>query len=132
MARYPSTVMVSVVCPWDDDERLDETVFRREIQHALGAGFSRIYVFGTAGEGYAVIASKGGAPQHPGWYRNLLANPDVEVQVGTTKTKARARTATGPERAKLWQEALKFWPPYADYQTKTEREIPVVVLDPVR
>jgi proline iminopeptidase len=56
----------------------------------------------------------------------------VEVQVGTKKTKARARTASGAERAKLWQEALKFWPPYADYQTKTEREIPVVVLDPVR
>jgi deazaflavin-dependent oxidoreductase (nitroreductase family) len=81
---------------------------------------------------YIVVASKGGAPQHPGWYRNLLANPEVEVQVGTTKMKARARTATGAERAKLWQEALKFWPPYADYQKKTEREIPVVVLDPVR
>ena len=81
---------------------------------------------------YIVVASKGGAPQHPGWYRNLLANPEVEVQVGTAKMTARARTATGAERAKLWQEALKFWPPYADYQKKTEREIPVVVLDPVR
>ena len=81
---------------------------------------------------HVIVASKGGAPQHPGWYRNLLANPEVEVQVGTKKVKARARTATGAERAKLWQEALKFWPPYADYQKKTEREIPVVVLDPVR
>ena len=54
------------------------------------------------------------------------------MQVGTKKLKARARTATGAERARLWQEALKFWPPYADYQQKTEREIPVVVLDPVR
>ena len=79
-----------------------------------------------------VVASKGGAPQHPGWYRNLLANPDVEVQVVTAKMKARARTATGEERARLWEKALKFWPPYADYQRKTEREIPVVVLDPVR
>ena len=87
--------------------------------------------YGETGEGrYFVVASKGGAPQHPGWYRNLLANPEVEVQVGTKKMKARARTATGAERAKLWQEALKFWPPYADYQKKTEREIPVVVLDP--
>ena len=81
---------------------------------------------------YIVVASKGGAPQHPGWYRNILANPEVEVQVGTAKMKARARTATGEERARLWQEALEFWPPYADYQKKTEREIPVVVLDPVR
>ena len=88
--------------------------------------------YGKAGDGYIVVASKGGAPQHPGWYRNLLANPEVEVQVGTAKMSARARTATGEERTRLWKTALQFWPPYADYQKKTEREIPVVVLDPVR
>jgi deazaflavin-dependent oxidoreductase (nitroreductase family) len=89
--------------------------------------------YGETGNGsYIVVASKGGAPTHPGWYRNLLANPEAEVQVGTAKVKVRARTATGAERARLWQDALKFWPPYADYQQKTEREIPVVVLDPVR
>jgi proline iminopeptidase len=87
--------------------------------------------YGKAGDGYFVIASKGGAPHHPGWYRNILANPDVDVQVGTAKMKARARTATGEERAQLWKEALAFWPPYAYYQGKTAREIPVVVLDPV-
>jgi proline iminopeptidase len=83
------------------------------------------------GGSYLVIASKGGAPKHPNWYLNLVANPEVEVQVGTRKVKARARTVTGPERAKLWEKALEFWPPYADYQTKTDREIPVVLLDPV-
>jgi len=89
--------------------------------------------YGETGDGsYIVVASKGGARQHPGWYRNLPANPEGEVQVGTKKVKARARTATGEERTRLWQEALKFWPPYADYQQKTEREIPVVVLDPIR
>jgi proline iminopeptidase len=88
--------------------------------------------YGRTGDSYIVVASKGGAPQHPGWYRNLLAHPDVEVQVGTQKLKARARTATGEERTRLWQTALTFWPPYADYQKKTEREIPVVVLDPVK
>jgi deazaflavin-dependent oxidoreductase (nitroreductase family) len=88
--------------------------------------------YGKTGDSYVVVASKGGAPQHPGWYRNLLANPEVDLQVGTEKFKARARTATGEERTRLWQVALKFWPPYADYQQKTEREIPVVVLDPVR
>jgi deazaflavin-dependent oxidoreductase (nitroreductase family) len=87
--------------------------------------------YGTDGGSYFVIASKGGAPQHPGWYRNILANPDVEVQVGTKKVKARARTAEGEERLRLWKKALEFWPPYADYQLKTERQIPVVVLDPV-
>ena len=87
--------------------------------------------YGTDGDSYFVVASKGGAPEHPGWYRNILANADVEVQVGTKKVKARARTAEGEERARLWEKALEFWPPYADYKLKTEREIPVVVLDPI-
>ncbi len=85
--------------------------------------------YGKTGDSYFVIASKGGAPQHPAWYRNLLSNPEAEVQVGTAQMKVRARTTTGEERRGLWQEAVKFWPPYADYQRKTEREIPVVVLD---
>lgn len=88
--------------------------------------------YGKSGDSYFVIASKGGAPQHPGWYKNLLADPEVEVQVGTKKMEARARTATGEERTRLWAKALEFWPPYADYQKKTAREIPVVVLEPVR
>ena len=87
--------------------------------------------YGKVGDRYLIVASKGGAPEHPGWYRNILANPEVEVQAGTLKTKARARTVSGAERARLWEQALEFWPPYADYQTKTEREIPVVVLDPI-
>ena len=69
---------------------------------------------GKTGNSYIVVASKDGAPQHPGWSRNILANPEVEVQVGTAKMKARARTAA------------------ADYQKKTEGEIPVLVPDPVR
>jgi len=88
--------------------------------------------YGAAGKGYFVVASKGGAPEHPGWYRNLQVHPDVELQVGTKKMKARARTVSGAERAKLWDEAVKFWPPYVEYQQKTGgREIPVVMLDPV-
>jgi proline iminopeptidase len=89
--------------------------------------------YGDTGDGgYIIVASKGGAPKHPQWYLNLQADPEVEVQVGPKKLKARARTVTGAERARLWQEALKFWPPYADYAQKTEREIPVVVLEPVQ
>jgi deazaflavin-dependent oxidoreductase (nitroreductase family) len=87
--------------------------------------------YGQDGNSYIIVASKGGAPEHPGWYRNILANPELDVQVGTKKLKVRARTASGEERARLWQKALEFWPPYADYQQKTQREIPVVVLDPV-
>jgi proline iminopeptidase len=87
--------------------------------------------YGRAGDGYFVIASKGGAPQHPGWYQNILANPEVDIQVGTEKMRARARTATGAERARLWEQAVAFWPPYAEYQHNAgAREIPVVVLDP--
>jgi proline iminopeptidase len=87
--------------------------------------------YGRAGNSYFVIASKGGAPEHPGWYRNILANPDVVIQVGTETMKAHARTATGEERARLWQQAVEFFPPYADYRIKAgDREIPVVVLDP--
>jgi deazaflavin-dependent oxidoreductase (nitroreductase family) len=88
--------------------------------------------YGSEDSSYFVIASKGGAPQHPGWYRNLLANPEADVQVGTKKIRARARTATGEERARLWEKAVEIWPPFADYQVKaTGREIPVVVLDPI-
>ena len=88
--------------------------------------------YGRAGDSYYIVASKGGAPEHPGWYRNILANPEVEIQVGTAKMRARARTAQGEERARLWKDAAVFWPPYNDYQKKAgDREIPVVVLDPV-
>ena len=87
--------------------------------------------YGEEGNSVIIVASKGGAPEHPGWYKNLVANPEVDVQVGTKKFKATARTVTGPARAALWEKALKFWPPYADYAKKTEREIPVVLLDPI-
>ena len=88
--------------------------------------------YGETGGSFFVIASKGGAPEHPGWYRNLRAIPAVEVQVGTRKLHATARTASGAERAALWDKAVAIWPPFADYQRKAvDREIPVVVLDPV-
>jgi deazaflavin-dependent oxidoreductase (nitroreductase family) len=96
-----------------------------------GDRFAFPLFYGVDGGSYFVVASKGGAPEHPGWYRNILANADVELQVGTKKVKARARTATDEERTRLWEKALEFWPPYSDYQLKTERQIPVVVLDPI-
>ena len=87
--------------------------------------------YGQEGGSYFVIASKGGAPEHPGWYRNILGDADVGIQVGTKTMRAKARTATGEERARLWAKAVEIFPPYADYKIKAEgREIPVVVLDP--
>ncbi len=85
-------------------------------------------IFGRSGADYVVVASKGGAPQHPAWYLNLQANPDVQVQVKADKFKARAVTASSAERAKLWPQMVGIYGPYADYQKKTEREIPVVIL----
>jgi proline iminopeptidase len=76
-----------------------------------------------------VVASKGGAPKHPGWYRNLVKQPQVEVQMLDEVFPAHARTATGEERQRLWELAACQWPPYDEYQTRTEREIPVVVLE---
>ena len=89
--------------------------------------------YGESGGSYFVIASKGGAVDHPGWYKNMLVHPDVEIQVGTRKMKARARTVpAGAERDKLWKQAVAFFAPYAEYQKKAgDREIPVVMLDPV-
>jgi deazaflavin-dependent oxidoreductase (nitroreductase family) len=78
---------------------------------------------------YVIVASKGGAPEHPGWYLNLVANPEVELQVKDEVFPARARTAEGEERERLWQLVNRQWPDYDSYQTQTDREIPVVVLE---
>lgn len=77
---------------------------------------------------YVIVASKGGAPANPGWYLNLEANPEVRVQVKADTFTAQARTAKGPERDELWSKMAAVWPDYDDYQKKTDREIPVVVL----
>lgn len=89
-------------------------------------------IYGEAGKSYVVIASKGGMPTHPVWFRNLEAEPRCELMVGAKKLTARARVAEGAEREKLWQQLVAIYPPYAEYQTRaTTRTIPVVVLDPV-
>ena len=80
---------------------------------------------------YAVVASLGGAPRHPKWYWNLLAHPHVELQDGPEKRDYLAREVTGDEKVLWWERAVAAYPPYADYQEKTAREIPVFVLDPL-
>jgi deazaflavin-dependent oxidoreductase (nitroreductase family) len=85
-------------------------------------------IFGRSGSDYVVVASKGGAPTHPAWYLNLAANPDVEVQVKADKFKARAHAAQGDERAGLWRRMVEIYGPYEQYQQRTDRQIPVVVL----
>lgn len=81
-------------------------------------------------ERVVLVASKGGDERHPEWYRNLVADPDVELTAAGTTRPMRARTATAAERAELWPRVVEAYPGYGDYQRRTEREIPVVVLTP--
>jgi deazaflavin-dependent oxidoreductase (nitroreductase family) len=85
-------------------------------------------IYGRSGDDYVVVASKGGADEPPGWYVNLKADPDVEVQVLDEVFQARARDATPDEKPALWEQMVGEWPDYEDYQRSTDREIPVVLL----
>jgi deazaflavin-dependent oxidoreductase (nitroreductase family) len=87
-------------------------------------------IFGQDGEDHLLVASKGGAPEHPGWYLNLQANPEAVIQVKGDVIPVTARTASAEEKARLWPIMLEQWPNYDEYQTKTDRDIPVVVLSP--
>lgn len=86
-------------------------------------------IYGRDGDRYVVVASRGGADHHPQWYLNLVADPEVRVQAGATRFAARARSASPEEKARLWPVMTRVWPPYADYQTRTSRDIPVVILE---
>ncbi|MGK5676095.1 nitroreductase family deazaflavin-dependent oxidoreductase [Micromonospora sp. URMC 106] len=88
-------------------------------------------IYGRDGDAYLVVASQGGDPRHPAWYLNLLDEPLVEVQVGAERFTARARTATAEEKPRMWSTMAAIWPAYDDYQAKTDRQIPVVVLERV-
>lgn len=79
---------------------------------------------------YAVVASKGGAPEHPTWYHNIVAHPEIVLQDGTEAKEYTAREVDGAERAQWWERAVAAFPNYAEYQEKTERQIPLFVLDP--
>jgi proline iminopeptidase len=86
-------------------------------------------IYAEDGDRYVIVASKGGAPEHPGWYENLTKTPEVELQVRDEVFPARARTAEGEERDRLWRKANEVWSHYDEYAEKTDREIPVVVLE---
>ncbi len=87
-------------------------------------------IFAQDGDDYLVVASMGGAPMHPQWYLNLQANAEAEVQIKGDHIPVIARTATADEKPRLWQLMVDAWPNYDTYQTRTERDIPVVVLSP--
>jgi deazaflavin-dependent oxidoreductase (nitroreductase family) len=87
-------------------------------------------IYGRDGDNYVVVASYGGKPDHPLWYLNLRADPDVTVQVGPDVFRAKATEATGAERERLWRLMVGVFPTYESYQNKTDRVIPVVVIEP--
>jgi deazaflavin-dependent oxidoreductase (nitroreductase family) len=101
--------------------------------HHKGAktGIERVnpVAYQPIGDDFAVFASKGGAPTNPDWYHNLVANPDVEVEVGTETHRVHARVAEGVERDKIWEDQKQQFPAFAEYEDKTKRTIPVVVLE---
>ena len=88
-------------------------------------------IFGRSNESYLIVASKGGAPEHPAWYLNLSAKPEVQLQIKGDRLRAQARAAQGEERSRLWKLMAEIYPPYDRLQQRTAREIPLVVLEPL-
>lgn len=102
--------------------------------HTTGAksGQARLHplMYQRVDGGYAIFGSKGGAPTHPAWYHNVVALPEVEIEVGTVRLPVRARVATGAERDVIWTKQKADFPFFADYEAGTDRAIPVVILEP--
>jgi len=97
-----------------------------------GNSYTHPLIYRDYGDDYLIVASKGGAPEPPDWFRNLEANPEVGVQIKGETFRARARVATPEEKPAMWAHMLEVWPDYAEYQTKTDREIPIVVLERIK
>jgi deazaflavin-dependent oxidoreductase (nitroreductase family) len=98
--------------------------------HKAGRETTPPLIYGKSGGNYLLVASKGGAPEHPKWYLNLAKNPRVKLQVGPERIDAEAHTATAEEKPALWKAMTAIWPAYDQYQERTSREIPLIVLEP--
>jgi len=106
------------------------TLLLTTIGRSSGQPRTSALIYGRDGDDYLVVASMGGAPEHPQWYRNLIATPAAEIQVRGEHIPVAARTADEGEKPRLWSIVTDYWPNYDVYQTRTERAIPVVVLTP--
>jgi deazaflavin-dependent oxidoreductase (nitroreductase family) len=107
-----------------------ETLLLTTIGRRSGTPRRTALIYREIDGNYVIVASKGGAEKHPLWYLNLAANPEVTIQVKDKEFDATARTVQGDERSRLWDLLAEVWPDYNNYQTKTDRQIPVVVLEP--
>ncbi|GAB2456004.1 nitroreductase family deazaflavin-dependent oxidoreductase [Jatrophihabitans fulvus] len=96
-----------------------------------GKDYTHPLIYREWGDAYLIVASKGGAPEAPDWFKNIEKDPTVVVQIKADKFTADARVANAEERPKMWQHMVEVWPDYEDYAKKTDREIPIVVLDRV-
>ena len=105
------------------------TLLLTTIGKKTGQPYLTPLIYGRDGDRYLIVASIGGAPKNPQWYRNLVANPEVEVQVEADRFKARARTATPEEKPALWDAMTAIFPSYIEYQGRTARDIPVIILE---
>jgi deazaflavin-dependent oxidoreductase (nitroreductase family) len=114
------------------DWRGTQTLLLTTTGRKTGEKHTSALIYQPYGDAYLIVASKGGAPAPPAWYLNLTEHPRVEVQVRDDVFPARARTATAEEKPDMWRTMTATWPAYDDYQRKTDRDIPVVVLEPQR
>jgi F420H(2)-dependent quinone reductase len=111
---------------------MDRPIAVFEIEGAKSGLWRRVPLMRVEHDGvWAAVASKGGAPEHPAWYASIQANPRVRVQDGSDFTWTRAREISGAERDQWWERCVAAYPPYAEYQTKTDRLIPVLLCEPV-
>lgn len=108
------------------------TLLLTTIGRRSGNPYTTPLIYRQDGSQFVVIASKGGAETHPDWYHNLEANAEVEIQVGSEVMPATAQTVSGDDRRRLWDKMAEVWPEYDEYASKTDRELPVVVLTPQR
>ncbi len=108
------------------------TLLLKTIGRRSGKERTSPLIYQAIDDGFVIIASKGGAPAHPAWYLNLQANPEVKIQVATDHHTAQSETVTDPDRRRrYWEKMVAAFPPYEEYRTKTDREIPVVFLKPI-
>ena len=118
---------------WDASIRggsgLVPTLLLATRQRKSGGYLTLPLIYGQTSTGYVIVASKGGAPRHPAWYHNLISDPNVQVQIKADRFAATAQTVVGEQRQELWEKMVTLYAPYAAYQTKATREIPVIVLE---
>jgi deazaflavin-dependent oxidoreductase (nitroreductase family) len=116
---------------WNPYGKVVTALLLTTIGRKTGKPRSRPLVYTTDGDNYVIVASMGGAPVDPAWYTNLMATPDVVIQIKDQTIRVHARTAEGDEREKLWKKAVAMLPQYEEYQALTSRQLPVIVLEPI-